>query len=135
MRKVLQSLVASGNTLLHGSPKQFDEAFPNLTDMIKACGPGRAGYSAHLSKTKCTLEIRVCEKMLSALLHKNVVGYVHVVDSAHFSKKGNFEYRAYDSLYVQKSLKVTTADLPFMPVDGQFVYKIPVDRKLVTMVN
>ncbi len=152
MRKVLQSLVASGNTLLHGSPKQFDEAFPSLADdelavcatpcaeiaitmaLMKAC-IGRGGYTASLSKSKCNLEIRVCEKLLSALLHKKVVGYVHVMDAAHFSKKSPFEFRAYESLYVQKSIKVTNEDLPFVPVAGQLIYKIPVNRNVTAMVN
>ncbi|MEO5646243.1 MAG: hypothetical protein ABIO57_04065 [Candidatus Paceibacterota bacterium] len=154
MKKVLHTLVASGGILLHGSSSKFDEVHPHYTDnelaicatpfpeiaitmaVLRSCGLGQRGYTASINKNSCNLVISVCEKVLADLLYKNPVGYVYALDASYFlEKRDAFEYRAYNSLYVQQCMRVTKAHLPFFPIEGQTSYKVPLNRSLANLVN
>ncbi len=155
MRKVLQSLVAKGGILLHGSPHLLQEIHPHYTDeemaicatpyaeiaivmaIFKAGSPhGHKGYTATLTKNSCCLIVKMCEKTLKELLGHSLYGYVYTVDAEAFSKTGPpFEFRTYDSIYVQERIPITKNDLPFIPIHGQTEYKIRLDRQLAQAIN
>lgn len=151
--QILRDVVLNEKSLLHGSPKKIEELRPHYTDdemaicatpfpeiaifmaVAAACKPGTHGFMVSIRDKKWSVQFNICEHILAVLLQKDVKGYVYVLDSENFQRRNMFEHRAYESLYSMKTLSVTKEHLPFIPIEGQTCYKVPLNPLLAVAFN
>lgn len=150
----LRKLVSSGNTILHGSPKEFFEVRPtrNNGEMVVCATvvPEIALYHELLIGTpggrkrgipgirftgewsciedeqnRRIFTIRITQKKLEfLLLHPKLQGYVYPMDTYDFEKRGLSECRLHKSRFLRTKILITEEDLPFTPIPGHLEYKL-----------
>ena len=148
IKELLKKHVLEDGVLLHGSPRQLTEIKPFFTDgefavcatqhpelaifmaVVRACKTGSFSFGVFKKDRNCKASLKLCSDKLQYLMNNEVIGYVYSLDSTPFKQYKSFEYRAYESLYVQQRFVVTKEHLPFFPTPGQLHYDIHLDHRV-----
>ncbi len=144
--EILNKAVLHEQCLLHGSGSKFNEVWPHFTDgemaicatpfsglaifmgvVVAGIKGGRSHYKVFIDEKKYAIDFVVCNRTLDHLLYEEPKGVVHLLHFTHFQKKDPVEHRAYDPMYSMRTLTVTKKDLPFMPLEGQTSYRVPLN--------
>jgi hypothetical protein len=147
--QMLENIVIKEKVLLHGSPNYFYELRPSrilgkrivcatqfaeiavLMAILRACRGKIIKYQP-VSSAECPyIDLRIKLAKLHHLLSTDeAIGYVYMIDRDGFKKESLEEFRIFEPRFVRKPIKVTKADLPFVPVPGTTTYRIPLKAEI-----